>query len=303
LGWFSGEAMDLRHINFRLLEVFTHVIEQQSISAAARRLYLTQPTVSAQVRRLEDIFGTKLLHQQGRRMLPTAAGDQVYRAAGDAIRRLQDCGEQLSAIETGVAGELKIALVNTAQYVLPQWVAKFNQQYPDIQVALHIGNREATLQRYFNNKDDIYLFSHPPTDANADAQAFMSNQLVLIAPPDHWAVGVENLDFHQLKDERFLIRESGSATRMVFDTWLAGQGIQLSRRTQIESNEAIRLSVASGSGLAVLSQHIVAHGSDPVAPLNVAGFPLPGQWYIVSRKDSMQEQIIERFRRLVLAQR
>ncbi|MGQ4277265.1 LysR family transcriptional regulator [Pseudidiomarina sp. E22-M8] len=288
--------MDLRHINFRLLEVFSQVVEQQSISAAARQLYLTQPTVSAQIRRLEEIFASKLLQQQGRRMFPTVAGEQLYKAAGDAIRRMQDCKEKLSAINAGIAGELKIALVNTAQYVLPQLVAQFNQHYPDIQIELSIGNRESTLQRYFQNKDDIYLFSHPPTDPNADAQAFMKNQLVLIAPPDHWAVDEQHIDFHKLKNERFLIRENGSATRMVFDSWLAGHGIQLSHRTQIESNEAIRLSVASGSGLAVLSQHIVAHGSDPVATLNVTGFPLPGQWYIVSRRDSMQQQIITRFR-------
>lgn len=293
--------MDIRHLNFRLLEVFTQVVEQQSISGAARRLYLTQPTVSSQIRRLEEVFDSKLLLQQGRRMVPTAAGQELYKAAGDSIRRLRDCGEKLSAIKGGIAGQLNIALVNTAQYVLPQLVAQFNRHYPDIQVELSIGNRESTLQRYFSNKDDIYLFSHPPTDENAEAYAFMQNQLVLIAPPTHWAAKQKDLDFHALHNERFLIRESGSATRMVFDTWLAGQGIQLSHRTQIESNEAIRLSVASGSGLAVLSQHIVEHGSDPVATLNVKGFPLPGQWYIVSRRDSMRQQVIDHFRDIALA--
>lgn len=292
--------MNLRYLNFRLLEVYVEVVEQRSMSAAARRLHLTQPTVSAQVKRLEEICGNKLLVQQNRGMVPTLAGEQLYRAAGDVTRRMEAFTAQVSALQQGLAGELRIALVNTAQYVLPQLVRDFNQRFPEIRVDLRIGNREATLQRYYHNKDDIYIFSHPPTDSSAHARSFMSNRLIMIAPPDHWAAQQSNIDFAMLRNERFLFRETGSATRMVFDTWLAGRGIQLTDRTQIESNEAIRLSVASGAGLAVLSEHIVAHGNDPVSTLDVAGFPLPGQWYIVNRKDSLNHRIIERFSELAL---
>lgn len=292
--------MDLRHVNFRLLEVFTQVVEHQSISSAARQLHLTQPTISAQIKRLEDICATKILFQRGRQMLPTIAGEELYKAAGDTIRRMQECGEKIAAIESGVVGELTIALVNTAQYVVPQLVAEFNRFFPDIQVKLRIGNREATLQRYFRNKDDLYIFSHPPTDSNADAQAFMRNQLVLIAPKDHWAVQQAEIDFYALRDERFLVREPGSATAMVLDTWLAGQGVHLSQRVEVESNEAIRVSVAAGSGLAVLSEHIVEHGNDPVSILKAKGFPLPGQWYLVSRKDNLNQRMVNHFREIAL---
>lgn len=293
--------MNLRHLNFRLLEVFVTVVELKSLSAAARRLHLTQPTVSAQVRRLEDICGSKLLYQEGRAMLPTPAGEYLFFAAGDVTQRMQSFAEQLSGVKEGLAGVLRVALVNTAQYVVPQLVARFAEHYPEIQVDLSIGNRETTLQRYMQNKDDIYIFSHPPTDAGAESHAFMGNQLLLIAPPDHWACEQADIDFYSLRNERFLLREQGSATRMVFDTWLAGRGIQLSHRVQVESNEAIRLSVASGMGLAVLSEHIVEHGSDPLSVLNVKEFPLPGQWYIVSRKDSVNQQMINRFRKLALS--
>lgn len=293
--------MKLRHLNFRLLEVFIEVVEQRSISAAARRLHLTQPTVSAQIRRLESICGSKLLHKQGREMVPSPAGEQLYRAAGDVTRRMDTFAQQASALQQGLAGDLRIALVNTAQYVLPQLVREFNQRFVDINVDLSIGNREATLQRYYRNQDDIYIFSHPPTDKQANARPFMSNELIVIAPPQHWAAKQRQIDFVTLQNERFLLRETGSATRMVFDTWLAGRGIQLPHRTQIESNEAIRLSVSSGAGLSVLSEHIVTHGNDPVVVLDVHGFPLPGQWYIVSRKDSPNQHMIERFSELALS--
>ena len=92
-------------------------------------------------------------------------------------------------------------------------------------------------------------------------------------------------NFAQLKNERFLMREPGSATRMQFESWLSSQGVELSKTMQIESNEAIRLSVASGLGLAVLSTYTLDQHSDQFSLLKVKGFPLNSHWYLVARKD------------------
>ena len=115
------------------------------------------------------------------------------------------------------------------------------------------------------------------------------NPLQLIAPAGHWASrycaeGGE-LDFAALKNERFLMREPGSATRMQFESWLSSQGVELSKTMQIESNEAIRLSVASGLGLAVLSTYTLDQQSEQFSVLKVKGFPLTSHWYLVARKD------------------
>jgi DNA-binding transcriptional LysR family regulator len=82
--------------------------------------------------------------------------------------------------------------------------------------------------------------------------------------------------------ERFLLREPGSATRSVFETYLSRQGLQLSHSMQIESNEAIQLSVASGLGLAVLSAHTLSQSNEPLAVLDITDFPLQSHWYLVS---------------------
>ncbi len=81
------------------------------------------------------------------------------------------------------------------------------------------------------------------------------------------------------------MREPGSATRMQFESWLSSQGVELSKTMQIESNEAIRLSVASGLGLAVLSTYTLAQSNDQFKILKVKGFPLNSHWYLVARKD------------------
>ena len=107
----------------------------------------------------------------------------------------------------------------------------------------------------------------------------------MIAPLDHWANNKHGLKFPDLSQERFLVREPGSATRMLFEAWLSSHGHELSQTMQIESNEAICLSVASGLGLSVISEHTLFEGREKLAMLPIEGFPLQSNWYLVSRKD------------------
>ena len=131
----------------------------------------------------------------------------------------------------------------------------------------------------------MYLFSHPPTGEHVLSARIIQNPLMLIAPKDHWAVSSKNLQFSELQHERFIMREPGSATRLMFESWLSGQGISVSNTMQIESNEAIRLSVVSGLGLSVISAHTLQEGLEKPAILAVEGFPLQSNWYLVGRKD------------------
>ena len=172
-------------------------------------------------------------------------------------------------------------MVTTAKYILPRLLGPFCQRFPEVEVSLHVGNRGHVLERYHNGADDLYLFSHPPAGQHTLAGRFLANPLVLIAPEGHWAVGRRGLTFEHLRDERFLFREPGSATRLVFETWLRDNSMQLSRIMQVESNEVIRMGVESGLGLAVLSEHTISAGSENLAVLDVPGFPLGSHWYLV----------------------
>jgi LysR family transcriptional regulator, low CO2-responsive transcriptional regulator len=273
--------MDLRQLSFRLLQVYIKVLQLGSISAAARALHLTQPTVSLQLKKLADVMQEPLLQHSSRGLQPTAAGQALYQAACDVISRFDDLNSELSALNTGRRGQLSIAVVNTAQYLMPRILGPFYRQHPQIEVTLHIGNRSHILNRFGEQLDDIYLFSHPPTGEHVIATPIVKNPLQVIAPLQHWASGKTQLQFEQLKQERFILRESGSATRLMFEAWLSSKGIELSHSMQIESNEAIRLSVAAGLGLSVISGHTLLEGREKLAVLDVQGFPLISHWYLV----------------------
>lgn len=281
----SQGQLKLRHLSFRLLEVYVQVVRLGNISAAARTLHLTQPTVSLQLKKLADILGEPLLNSIDGRMSPTSIGQELYRAACDTLSRFEDFDAFIQQARGGSIGHINIGLVTTAKYVVPRILGAFYRQFPQVKVTLNIGNRAHILGRFERQEDDLYLFSHPPSGEQVLSARIIKNPLQLIAPKDHWAVGRQQVRFSELKQERFIIREPGSATRLMFESWCSAQGIALSETMQIESNEAIRLSVASGLGLSVISAHTLQEGREKPAILSVNGFPLQSNWYLVGRRD------------------
>ncbi|WP_244904508.1 LysR substrate-binding domain-containing protein [Cellvibrio mixtus] len=216
---------------------------------------------------------------------PTFVGTELYHAALDALTRFEDFDGFLSDAARGNKGHFSIGVVTTAQYVLPRLLSPYAQQYPAVDVTFNIGNRGSVLQRFENQLDDLYLFSHPPTGDHVISRRFLRNPLVLIAPIHHWAAQRDEVDCVELVDERFLMREPGSATRMVFENFLREQNLQLHNTMQIESNEVIRMSVENGLGLAVLSEHTLAQSQARVAQIKVRNFPLNSHWYLVQHGD------------------
>ena len=281
--------MNIRHLTFRLLQVYVAVVRTGSISQAAGQLHLTQPTVSLQIKRLTEAVGELLLEVRDGQYQPTFVGKELYHAALDALSRFDDFNSFLSDAARGAKGHFGIGVVTTAKYILPRLLSPYAKHYPAVDVTLSIGNRGSVLQRFQNQLDDLYLFSHPPTGDHVVSGRFLRNPLVLIAPSDHWAAQKNQIDFSELVNERFLMREPGSATRMVFDTFLREQNLQLHKTLQIESNEVIRMSVETGLGLAVLSEHTLAQtlsqSNAKVAIINVRDFPLHSHWYLVRHGD------------------
>ncbi|MFZ6876496.1 LysR family transcriptional regulator [Undibacterium sp. Di27W] len=277
--------MNVRHLSFRLLQVHVEVARLGNISAAARSLHLTQPTVSLQLKKLREAVKEPLFEQQNGRMVMTHVGEELYRAATDVLVRFEDFNNTLEQARGGHSGHIKIGIVTTAKYVFPRILGAFYKEYPKVDVTLSIGNRARILDRFSMQEDDLYVFSHPPSGMAVNATRFVKNPLHIIAPQDHWAANRSRLSFAELKQERFLIREPGSATRLMFESWLSSQGIEISDTMQIESNEAIRLGVASGLGLSVISAHTLIEGREKLAILPVDDFPLKSNWYLVSRKN------------------
>ena len=282
--------MNIRHLSFRLLQVYVQVVRLGSVSAAARALHLTQPTVSLQLKKLAEAVGEPILELRDQHMQPTLVGAELYQAATDVLGRFDDFNGFLSEARSGIRGEISLGIVTTATYVTPHILGGFYRQFPKVNVTLHVGNRAQILARFERQDDDLYLFSHPPSGPTVQASRIMKNPLQLIAPVDHWAADGRSLTMADLRQQRFLVREPGSATRLMLESWLSSQGLDLTNTMQIASNEAIRLGVAAGLGLAVISAHALTTADPRLVQLPVQGFPLESHWYLVRRNDRRLSQ-------------
>lgn len=277
--------MNIRHLTFRLLQVYVDVVQTGSITDSARRLHLTQPTVSLQLKRLKEAIGEPLLESQHNKLVVTQAGQELYRICQQTLANFSEFNSFLGALQDGQRGHFSIAMVNTAQYILPRLLGPYSQSHPNVDVTVEIGNREQVLRRFEQGADDVYVFSHPPSLEHAFAGRFLRNPLVLVAPANHPLAHKSQVSLDDVIKERFLLREPGSATRMLFESFLQSRGVTLSSSLQMASNEAIRVGVGSGMGLALLSRHVLPTHDNSLVTLPIAGLPLESHWYFIVRND------------------
>ncbi|MCU7553244.1 LysR family transcriptional regulator [Alteromonas sp. ASW11-19] len=270
-------------ITFRLLEVFQHVVDAGSVTAASNALSLSQPTVSLQLKKLSKIVGMPLLEYVHGKATMTTAGEAVYCCAQEVLSSQRKLNSQVHAIQGLEVGTLKLAVVTSAKYIIPPLLTPYCQAHPNIDIHFTVGNRDRIANRLRHNKDDLYIFSYPPASDELQCLPIAQNRLQVIAPPDY--TGPEHCSLAALASCKFLLREAGSGTRRAIEEYCVKHDIELSRTMIVESNEAIRLAVASGLGLAILSEHTLAHGPDEqVKVLNVNDFPLRNQWQAVTVK-------------------
>jgi DNA-binding transcriptional LysR family regulator len=289
------------HLTLRQLETFEAIARLGSVTRAAEALHLSQPAVSIQLRSLAEAVGQRLTEPAGRGLRLTQAGHDLYEACSEMAAVWSRFESQLDEVAALRRGRLRVSVVTTAKYFLPRALGLFVQQHPGIDVELEILNRDGVLARLRDRLDDLHVMSAPPLEWSIDAEPFLDNPLVVIAPRGFRPPKPGELRLADLAAERFLLRESGSGTRMLVDQALARERVRLARRMTVGSNEAIKQAVAGGLGLSVLSRHAVSEADLPeIRILAVRGFPLASAWHVVHWHDAHLSAPAEAFRRYLL---
>ncbi|MGA8146403.1 MAG: LysR family transcriptional regulator [Gallionellaceae bacterium] len=273
----------MRRSTLRQLELFEAIARLGSFTRAAEELFLTQPTVSMQIKKLSDTVGLPLFEQVGKKIYLTDIGHELHRTCRGISEQLSNF-EMIAADMKGLkTGKLRLAVVTTAKYFAPRLLGTFCQQYPGVDVSLKVSNRERVLERLANNLDDLYILGQPPVDADVVAEAFLENFLVAIAPANHALARKKKIPLERLSREPFLLREHGSGTRMATERLFGELGLKLKMRMELGSNEAIKQAVIGGLGVSVLSRHTLESDTPTrqYVVLDVQGFPIKRHWYFV----------------------
>ena len=267
-------------LTFHQLRLLLAVSREGSVSRAAQRLHLTQPTLSTQLRQLAEQVGLPLFERVGRKLHLTAAGHAVLDTAQRVEQELESLDETLAELRGDVVGRLRLAVVSTAETFIPRLLGDFRRERPAVEVSLVVLNRDAVIRRLTDNLDDLYIMSRPPQAPPVVATPFLSNPLVVVAAAEHPLAGRDTLAIETLAAEEFVLREPGSGTRQAAEQFFAAHGLALRPRLELGSNEAVKQAVAGGLGLSLLSAHALAHAVDEgIAVLRVQGTPLPTQWH------------------------
>jgi DNA-binding transcriptional LysR family regulator len=271
------------HATLHQLKVFEATARQGSFTRAAEELFLTQPTVSMQVKQLTKAIGLPLFEQVGKKLYLTDAGRELFSACQDIFGRLDQLEMRVADMKGMKQGQLRLAVITTAKYFVPRLLGPFCRIYPGIDVSLIVTNHEQVIERLSDNQDDLYIMSQLPEHMDIEAYPFLDNPLVVVAPRNHPLAGQKNIPIARLIEEHFIMREPGSGTRRSVQKLFDQEGISVRVRLELGSNEAIKQAIAGGLGLSVLSRHtLTPEGSNSeLTVLDVQGFPIHRNWYAV----------------------
>lgn len=294
----------IRHATLRQLQVFEAIVRLGSFTKAAEELFLTQPTVSLQMKKLADSVELPLLEAVGRHTRPTEAGQELYQACRTIFRALGNLESKFADIKGLRAGKIRLGVITTAKYFAPEMLGEFCKLYPGVDISLKVSNRERILERIVAYDDDLYILGAPPPgELDLVAHPFAPNPLVVMAARNHPLVDQKSIPFERVAQEPFILREPGSGTRETMVRFFAERGLQPKVRLELGSSEAIKHAVVGGLGLAIQSLHILTLEGvkGPVALLDVEGFPIHRQWYIVHPRNKELSRVAKAFLEFALS--
>lgn len=291
----------LNRLTFRQLQVFRAVYDQQSYSRAAEALGLTQPAVSAQIRQLEHALGQPLFKYAGRTLHVLPAADALARSVQAIFGQLSRLQMTLSEMAGTIHGELDLAAVSTAQYVVPHLLARFRAHYPNVRVRLRVCNRRQALARLAEQRDDLVIMARIPLDRDLVFMPLLDNEMIPLVWPGHPLLEAEHPTLEDLARHYVLMREPGSGVRSAFEELAAEQDVRLPHTIELGTNEAVKQGVMAQLGVAVLPRLAVRLEVEAglLRPLDLPGFPLRHSWCAVHPRERFPTPVTELFLRFL----
>lgn len=287
-------------MNLTNIEMFCLVVEHGSISGAARRLFVSQPAVSRQIRLLEEHFGTLLFDRGEGKIRLTEAGKILYPYM-KAILEDYEKGKTALKAYLGNGNEEVVmgATLTIGEYLLPRMMKKMRGGV-DFHFSVQIGTTQEMINGLKEHTLDLALIEGKvEEDENLHVERFAEDELILIVPPDHPWADVEGIKIEDLRNERLILREKGSGTRMIVEEALEREGVwDLTRHAlDIPSTQTMKGMVEAGLGVAFLSRLTVERELDLgiLREVPIRNFRLTRILWLVTPKQRFCKKSVERW--------
>ncbi len=279
-------------IDLQKIETFLCAAEKLSISEAAKQLHLSQPTVSHQIKLLEQELGNTLFIRSNTGLQLTEAGRLLLPWARRLLHDTNDLKDMMSSLSDDIAGELRISCSTTAgKYILPQLAARFCLRFPGIKTRILACGPEHAALNLLEGEAHIGVVSSEVRDASLESQKFFRDTITLIVSSNHRWASRSSIDPGELLGEPIILREETSGTRRVMLTELARHDISLDDLKvfmEVGNAEAIVGTVAAGYGVSFVSTMAVSllREQGKIVELPVDGMTLQRTIYMVRKRIS-----------------
>ena len=282
-------------MELKQLRSFAAVVKYESFTKAAQKLYLSQPTVSAHVRALEEELGKRLILRSTKNVEITATGRRVY----DYVVNMLDLQERITACCRDRERNIIYLGASTipASYILPEILPEFGRLHPDTYFVIHQGNSQDVIDGVQGGLFDIGLVGMKQESADIDCSPFYRDRIVLITPVTQHFLDLQQMPctpVGELLAQPMILREKGSAGNKSATDYLESMGVSeddLHVVARINDQEGIKNLVAGGVGVSLISERAARSF---VKERRLLMFELPSSesrtFYIVSRRSGAPER-------------
>ena len=293
--------MDLHQI-----EIFCTLVKLRSFSRAAEALLLTQPTVSGHMKNLEAELGVRLLDRLGKRVVPTEAGDILYRHGVRLLEERDRARQEIEKLTGRISGVLSIGgSTIPGAYHLPPLIGAFRKKHPSISVRMSIDDTAKITDAVLSGELSIGVVGARLSDPRLEVHPFQTDELVVAVPGRHRWAKRRTIAPAELKGEPFILREQGSGTRSIMEDRLEKAGLStadLDVTAVVGSSDAVRQAVKAGLGVSILSSRAVKEdvAAGRLAALRIRGVRMERHFFVVLLKGRTRSPLSKAFLDLIL---
>lgn len=295
-------------MNIHQVRIFYMAAQTLSITKTAKKLHLSQPSVSIQIKDLEDSLNVRLFDRINRKITLTDAGQVFYEYAAKIITLIEETKAVMSEFGSGDKGKIIIGAPNTIGiYILPRFLGEFKELFPKAEISLHSLNKQEATDQVISGEIDFAFVQTKPKHPDLAFDFFMNDDIVIICSKKHKWAKLHSLTMDKIREEtvELIVREEGSGTREIIEDMCGKYNINARIVMELSSTEAIKAAVEANLGIAILSRSVVKREvkEGTLSVLPVTDVDSHREFYIAYNKKRKFMSMMKKFYEFMLEKR
>jgi len=292
------------NISSRQLRIFVAAAKHLNFTRAAEEVHISPPAISMQIKEIESHLGAPLFNREKKNMYLSPAGEYFLNHARHILQTLNEAEKVIGQLKGDQIEIIKVGIISTAQYFLPQILKMFREKYGEFKIILEVRNREQLIDLLRDGKIDIAVMGLVPKEIDTKIYVIANHPHVFVASANHSLSKLKKIDPQSLNDFDLITRESGSGTRAHMELFFQDNDIQPNIIMEMSSNESIKQAVIADLGISFVSQHTIASEikEGVLKILDVKNTPILRKWHVVTLNPRSLTRSVELLKDFILSQ-